>query len=125
MQPRSVRAVHPLLLPLLAVPIVVVAVIGVLGTHASTRSNRSASGASTITIASFTYAPNPATAKVGDTITVANNDGTDHTVTADDHSFDTGAFSSGSRSITVKHSGTITFHCDIHNFMTGSIQVSG
>ena len=125
MQLRPFRAVHPALLPLLAVPILVVAIIGSLGTHTTPPMTSSPSARSTITIASFTYSPNPATAKVGDTITITNNDGTDHTVTADDHSFDTGGFSSGSRTITVTHPGTITFHCDIHNFMTGSIQVSG
>src|SRR4051812_639496 len=73
----------------------------------------------TVTIMSFTYAPQPLSAKVGDTIEFVNDDNTDHTATADDHSFDTGRFSSGARTVTVSHAGTVMFHCDVHNFMTG------
>jgi plastocyanin len=83
-----------------------------------------AAGPVTITIKSFHFGPNPLNAKVGATITVTNDDGTAHTATADDQSFDTGRFSSGSRTITVSHAGAITFHCDIHDYMTGVIQVS-
>jgi plastocyanin len=81
-------------------------------------------GPATITIKSFHFGPNPLNAKVGATITVTNDDDTAHTATADDKSFDTGRFSSGSRTITVTRAGTITFHCDIHDYMTGVIQVS-
>jgi plastocyanin len=83
-----------------------------------------AAGPATITIKSFHFGPNPLSAKVGDAITVTNDDGTNHTATADDKSFDTGRFSSGSRTITVTHAGAIAFHCDIHDYMTGVIQVS-
>lgn len=78
-----------------------------------------------LTIERFAFSPNPYNAKVGDTIPVTNLDGTDHSVTADDHSFDTGHFASGSKTITVSKPGTITFHCDVHTYMTGVIQVGG
>jgi len=83
-----------------------------------------ATNTNSITIKGFTFKPTPAHAKVGDTITVTNSDGTDHSLTADDGSFDTGKFSSGSKTITLTKAGTFSFHCQVHNYMTGSIQVS-
>ncbi len=83
-----------------------------------------AAKAGAINIHSFMFQPNPTTAKVGDTITVTNQDGTDHSLTATDGSFDTGVFSSGSKTITLTKAGTFTYHCKIHNFMTGTITVS-
>ena len=71
------------------------------------------------------FHPNPLTARVGQTITVANGDTTAHTVTADDHSFDSGTIAAGSsQQVTLTKAGTFPFHCSIHNFMTGVIQVS-
>ena len=78
-----------------------------------------------MSITNFTYTPSPLTVKVGDTVTVTNNDDTDHTLTADDHSLDTGRFSSGTRTVTAAKTGTISYRCDVHNFMTGVIQVDG
>ena len=83
-----------------------------------------AHGAAAITIKSFSFSPNPLVAKVGDTVTVTNLDGTNHTVTAIDGSFDTGPFSAGSKTFRLTKAGTFNFHCNIHNFMTGVIQVS-
>ncbi len=76
-----------------------------------------------IAIKGFSFNPSPAHAQVGETITVTNSDGTDHTLTADDGSFDTGKFSSGSKTITLTKAGNFKYHCGIHNYMTGSIQV--
>jgi plastocyanin len=70
------------------------------------------------------FSPTPLPAKVGDTITVTNKDGINHTFTADDNSFDTGAFSSGSKMVKVANAGTIAYHCNIHTFMHGTIQVA-
>jgi plastocyanin len=82
------------------------------------------SGGGAIAIMNFMFTPNPLQAKVGDAITVTNKDGTNHTATADDRSFDTQPFSSGSKTIHLTKAGTVNFHCDIHNFMHGVIQVS-
>ncbi len=101
-----------------------VALIGLTGRHHDSHVTPSP-GTRSIAIASFVYSPNPIAVRVGDSIVVTNDDGTDHTATADDHSFDTGRFASGTRTITVTHAGTITYHCDVHNFMTAAIQVSG
>lgn len=95
---------------------------GTTAAGASTTAPASSPGA--IAIQGFKFVPSPATAKVGDTITVTNKDGTDHSFTANDGSFDTGVFSSGSKTITLTKAGTFSVHCKIHNFMTGSITVS-
>jgi len=99
---------------------------GGTGTTASAGGSTTAPGAAAgaISISNFKFVPSPAQAKVGDTITVTNKDGTDHSFTADDGSFDTGVFSSGSKTIKVTKAGTVSVHCRIHNFMTGSIVVS-
>jgi plastocyanin len=94
------------------------------GTKTASSPAPSPAPTTSITIKSFMFSPNPATAKVGDTITVKNDDGTDHTLTANDNSFDTMRFSSGSKTITVMKAGTVAIHCDVHNFMTGVIQVA-
>ena len=78
----------------------------------------------TITIKNFSFAPKTLTAKVGDTVTITNDDGTNHTVTALDGSFDTGPFSAGSKTITLTKTGVIPYHCNIHNFMTATIDVT-
>jgi plastocyanin len=80
--------------------------------------------AGSVVIKSFKYTPEPAQAKVGDTVTISNMDGTDHTATADDGSFDTGAFQ-GTKTFTVTKPGTVKYHCSIHTYMTGTIEVTG
>jgi plastocyanin len=79
----------------------------------------------TITIKNFMFGA-PITVAQGAEVTVKNADSTAHTVTADDMSFDTGPIDPGdTATFTVSSkAGTIKFHCDIHNYMTGSIQVT-
>jgi plastocyanin len=86
----------------------------------------SAGSGETITIQSFKFSPDPLQAKVGK-VTVKNTDqGTPHSVTADDNSFDTGIFTSADspKTITLSKAGTFKYHCQVHNFMHGTIQVS-
>jgi plastocyanin len=84
-----------------------------------------AAGAGGVTIKNFAFHPSPLHAKVGQTITVTNADDTSHTFSADDHSFDTGTIHGGaSATVTLTHAGTIAYHCNIHNYMQGVIQVS-
>jgi plastocyanin len=90
----------------------------------ATASPSSAVAASGITIRSFKFVPNPLTVKVGATVGVTNDDGTNHSLTADDGTFDTGVFSTGSKTIQLTRAGTFKFHCQVHNFMTGTINVT-
>ena len=79
-----------------------------------------------ITIKDFKFSPNPLKAKAGATITVKNDDSTTHTLTADDKSFDTGEVANGTSSkITLPtKAATVTYHCEIHNFMKASVEVT-
>ena len=82
-------------------------------------------GPNTIVIKDFLYSPEPLHAKAGVALTVTNTDDTVHTVTADDKSFDTGDISGGAKgTITIDKPGKYAYHCDIHNYMTGTIEVS-
>ena len=77
-----------------------------------------------LTIKDFAFSPKPVTVAAGTALEVSNVDTTTHTVTADDKSFDTGHIAAGARrKLTLRRQGTFGYHCDIHNYMTGVIQV--
>jgi len=110
----------------LAVAILALAVS--LGACSSSGAAKTAStaAATTITIHNFSFHPPTLTVKAGTTITVKNSDDTDHTVTALDGSFNTGPIPGGkSATFTVAKAGTFPYHCNIHNYMTATIQVTG
>ena len=97
------------------------------GPAGTTAQATGATSGTNIIIKDFVFKPQELSAKVGDTITVKNDDGTTHTVTADksDPAFDTGHIDGGAtKTFKVDKAGTFKFHCDIHNYMTGSISVS-
>ncbi len=78
-----------------------------------------------ISIKGFAFQPTGLGAKVGDTITVMNTDGTDHSLTAVDGTFDTGRFSGGTKTFKVDKAGRYEFKCEVHSFMPhGFIQVT-
>ena len=80
----------------------------------------------TIVIANFEFAPDTLQVRVGDTITVDNRDNSEHTVTATDKSFDSGAVATGQARFTVTKTGRFEYLCEIHPFMPRRvIQVSG
>ena len=92
------------------------------------RATQSPSGAGgALDIKNFTFSPMPLAVKAGQTITVTNDDTTTHTVRADDTSFDTGNINGGTSGsfVAPAKAGTYAFHCNIHDFMTGTIQVAG
>jgi plastocyanin len=67
------------------------------------------------------------TAAAGAEVTFDNQDGTAHTLTADDGGFDTGPVAAG-ESATISapaEPGTYAFHCEIHPSMTGQLTVEG
>ena len=72
------------------------------------------------------YMPVNASIPKDATITWTNKDVAPHTATASDGSYDTGIFNAGSTaSAMVKGQGDIQYHCTIHPWMHGSLQVSG
>lgn len=84
------------------------------------------SSGSAITIRNFEFSPNRLTVKARATVTVRNSDSTDHTVTADGGAFDTGRIRGGATAtFTVTKPGTYPYHCDIHQFMKGVLEVTG
>jgi plastocyanin len=112
-------------MPLVAL---VVAVVTLNVTSDSTSSAAGAGGAAktpnSITIANFQFSPEPLVVKAGSSVKVTNDDGTAHTVTAADKSFDTGDLDGGATAtITLAKAGTYKYFCNIHNYMTGTIEV--
>src|ERR671916_2943317 len=81
---------------------------------------------STITVDISNHAFNPAQLNVapGTTVTFVNNDTEPHTATADNGLFDTGVLQPGaSFDVFLDGSGTVTYHCELHPHMQGSIVV--
>ena len=79
----------------------------------------------TVVIKDFKFRPTEVAAKVGDTITVINEDDAEHSMTAKDGSFDAGHFTHSTRTVQVNAAGRFEFQCEVHPFMDhGFIQVS-
>ncbi len=77
-----------------------------------------------VTIQGFAFGPASINVAVGSSVSWTNQDGTAHTVTADDGSFDSGSLAQGATfSQTFDTPGTYTYHCAIHSSMTGTITV--
>jgi plastocyanin len=82
------------------------------------------SSAAVITIKNFAFRT-PGSVRPGATVTVRNEDSTEHTVTADSgNAFDSTQPSGGSSSFTAPTKpGSYPFHCTIHPFMHGTLVV--
>ena len=81
---------------------------------------------STTTVDIRDHAFNPAQLNVapGTTVRFVNNDTEPHTATADNGLFDTGVLQPGSSfDVFLDGSGTVTYHCELHPDMQGSIVV--
>ncbi len=77
-----------------------------------------------VQIVEFSYEPDPVVVQVGGKVTWQNEDTAPHTATADDGSFDTGTIENGKLgSATFKEPGTLTYHCEIHPTMHGTVEV--
>lgn len=75
---------------------------------------------------SWGYNPSSITIQVGDTVTWTNVAAFQHTVTADDGSFDSGLINTGATwSYTFTTAGTYTYHCAPHPWMKGTVIVQG
>jgi hypothetical protein len=75
---------------------------------------------------SFSYAPNPANARVGQRVLWRNADGMGHTATANSGTFDTGLLAPGATSaaITMGAAGTFPYFCGLHPAMVGTVIVT-
>ena len=123
----SMRKVPTVVLALVVPLIAVVAVLITLNATSDGTSSASggakAGGGTAVSIKNFQFSPNPIVVKAGSTLTVTNDDGTMHTLTADNKSFDTGDLDGGAKAtVKIGAPGTYAYHCDIHNYMTGTIE---
>ena len=79
-----------------------------------------------VSIRDFFFNPSQITVVPGTTIVWVNDGNHPHTVTADDGSFDSETLMPGqSFRVTFEGQGTITYFCEIHPFMRGSVTVNG
>ena len=99
------------------------------GSNASNPTTPSTTADVTVTIqrdnGSNSYAPNPITMRVGQTIAWRNADAITHTATLDSGAFNSGSVSAGATSAATMMStaGTFPYHCTIHPGMVGTITV--
>jgi plastocyanin len=90
----------------------------------STTTVAGAAAGTPVAIADFSFSPTPVTVKVGGSVTWTNKDGTTHTVTATDKSFDSKDLDGGATfSHTFATAGTFTYACAIHSSMKGTVVV--
>jgi plastocyanin len=112
-----------LIVPVIAGVAVLVTVVATDGSSSTTAAPSSKPG--TVTIKDFAFSPDPIEVPAGSTVTVVNADGTVHTLTAADGSFDTGDLQGGkTATVTVAKAGTYEYFCEIHQYMTGSLKAS-
>ena len=84
-----------------------------------------ASGEGPVTIKGIAFNPKEVHVKVGKELLWNWEDGgLEHTVTADDKSFDSGRKSSGTWPHTFTTAGTVAYHCEVHAKMHGTIVVA-
>ena len=91
----------------------------------SVPSSSGGSKAAVVTIKNIAYNPPTIQIAAGQTVTWKFADGpTPHTVTADDHSFDSGMMTSGQFSHRFDGAGTLTYTCTVHpQQMKGTVVV--
>ena len=83
------------------------------------------SSGSTVSIKYMAFSAGTLTITAGTTVTWTNNDGTAHTVTADDGSFDSGDIPAGGKfSHKFTTAGTVAYHCAIHPMMKAGVKVN-
>jgi plastocyanin len=77
-----------------------------------------------VVIKNFAFSPDRLVVATGAKIKITNGDGTAHTFSAKDGSFDTGELGGGkSKAVKVDRAGTFAFYCKIHTYMTGTLVV--
>jgi plastocyanin len=106
-------------------------VVSACGSSSSSPTAPGTSTAADVTVAiqanngSNSYAPNPVSMRVGQTIGWRNADSVAHTATENSGRFNTGTLAAGATSAATMMStaGTFAYHCTIHPGMVGTINV--
>jgi plastocyanin len=79
---------------------------------------------SAVSIQGFAFDPSTIQVAAGTEVVWTNQDPTEHTVTADDGSFDSRPVApDGTFSVTLGGNGSVTYTCVIHPTMKGTVQV--
>jgi plastocyanin len=79
-----------------------------------------------VLVKSVAFTPNELRTAAGKPVTWRFDDGgLEHTVTADDNSFDSGRLGSGTYARTFDKPGNVNYHCNVHTRMHGTIIVGG
>lgn len=78
-----------------------------------------------VTIQGATFTPASVTINAGESVTWTNLDGIPHSAKAEGGAFDTGVFSTGSRTATIANPGTYGYFCAVHPVMRGTVNVVG
>jgi plastocyanin len=125
MRNRSIAALAPLGSSLLAGSLLAGSALACVSDRPSTGPEPPAGGGA-VAIRNFAYVPPSLTAVTGTTVTWTNEDDAQHTVTADDGSFESAVIGQGGTfELTAPAPGTYEYHCQIHPFMTGTLTVTG
>ncbi len=99
------------------------------GSASTAASDPASGGGTTIAIKGFAFGPASLHVSTGTTVTWTNSDPTAHTTTSDKsdpQQWDSGNLSPNtSYAVTFTKPGTYSFHCDIHDYMTGTVTVGG
>ena len=91
-------------------------------TSGSTSSGSNASAGVVVTIDDFKFSTKAV--KAGESFQVENKDDTEHTFTSDDGKFDVNVPAGKTVTVDALTAGTYKFHCTIHSFMHGTLEVS-
>lgn len=96
-------------------------------TASSGGASSGATAAHTISIQNFAFSPSTITVAPGATVTVTNHDQVAHTITSAKGGFNTGDIAAGqSKTFTAPNTpGSYSYICSIHQYMTGTLVVSG
>ncbi len=97
-------------------------------TSADTGNTTTTAGSEATVVAQGIAFANDLTVAAGQAFVFDNQDGTAHTLTADDGSFDSGTVPGANQSAPItapSEPGDHPFHCEIHPSMTGTLTVGG
>jgi plastocyanin len=94
-------------------------------TPAGSAASASVTAANQVQIQDFSFAPPTLSVKVGARVTWTNGGPSNHTVTANDGSFDSGPLQRNANfSFTFSKAGSVTYHCTVHPTMQATVTVS-
>jgi plastocyanin len=97
---------------------------GAATTPAATGGSGGGASSATITAKDFAFSPDSVDVSAGTvTLTVTNDDSTEHTFTLDDGSSDTKLAAGSTETITLDLTATVGWHCSIHPSMIGTLNV--